>query len=110
MKTQKAYLPTTQDALAALGAQIAGARRELGWTQEELAARLGVRRQLVAKIEGGSPGTAIGSVIEAALLCGVRLFGVESGELSDVAERERARAALLPSRIRQRDAVIDNDF
>lgn len=110
MKVEKAYLPDTEQAAAALGAQIAAARRELGWTQEELAARLGVSRQLVAKIEGGSTGASLGTVLEAAIVCGVRLFGVERADLSLVVDRERARAALLPTRVWSRTPVIDNDF
>jgi transcriptional regulator with XRE-family HTH domain len=110
VKTTKAYLSATEQAAVALGAQIAGARRELGWTQDQLAGRLGVSRQLVAKIEGGSTGATLGSVLEAAIVCGVQLFGVGRDDLPLVAERERARAALLPSRVRHQTPAISNDF
>lgn len=104
------YLPATERAVAALGAQIASARRELGWTQEELAGRLGVTRHLVARIEAGSLATTIGVAFEAAVICGVQLFGVDAAELGHVVERERARVALLPARVRTRVPVISNDF
>jgi len=110
MKANKAYLPATEDAVVALGAQIAVARRELGWTQEDLAARLGTSRQLVAKIEGGSSGVSLGTALEAAILSGIRLFGVDVADLSLVADRERARAALLPARVRPKTPVVANDF
>lgn len=106
----KAYLPATEQAAGVLGAAISVARRELGWTQDDLAARLGVTRQLVARIERGSTRVALGTVLEAAILCGVRLFDVDRADLSIVAKDEHARAALLPARVRQRTPVIDNDF
>lgn len=63
-----------------------------------------------ARIEGGSTGVALGTGLEAAIVCGVRLFGVEGADLPLVADRERARTALLPTRVRPMPAVIDNDF
>jgi transcriptional regulator with XRE-family HTH domain len=110
MKNQRALLPGSADALAALGAQIAVARRELGWTAAQLAERLGTTRALVARIERGAPGTAIGTVFDAAVICGVPLFGAEEGELSRIAEVGRARLALLPARVRARATVIDDEF
>jgi len=110
VKKDKAYLPATEQAASALGAQIATARRELGWTQDQLAGRLGVTRQLVARIENGAPGATLGVVLEAAIVCGIRLFGVARDDLSLVADRERARAALLPARVRQQPMEIPNDF
>ncbi len=110
MKTERTYLPATLDALAAMGAQIGAARRELAWTATELADRLGVRPAVVSRIERGAPGTAIGTVLEAAILCGVPLFGVDAADLDDVAERTRNRLALLPQRVRPRVAEIPDDF
>lgn len=110
MKRQTTYLPATLHALDALGAQIASARRDLGWTAADLAERLGTSRALVGRIEHGAPTTTIGVVIEAAVICGVPLFGADSGDLARVADRERARVALLPGRIRRRETEIDDDF
>lgn len=103
------YLAATEAALAALGTQIAVARRELGWTAVELGDRLGVTSKLVARIERGEPGTAIGTVFEAAVICGVPLFGVEAAELPDMAERQRARLALMPQRIRRPAVTEESD-
>lgn len=110
MKQNRAYLPATLDALAALGAQIAVARRELGWSARELAGRLGVQPAVVSRIEKGAPGTSIGTVLEAAVVCGVPLFGVDAAELSSVADRARTRLALLPRRVHQRTPEIPDDF
>lgn len=110
MKQTHTYLPATEYALQALGAQIAAARRALGWTATELAARLGVTPRVVSKLERGSTSTAIGTVIEAAVLCGVPLFGADAAALRDVAAREQMRLALLPSRVRRRPLELRDDF
>lgn len=113
MKQTRAYLPSTTYALKALGAQIAVARRELGWTAADLAERLGTTAQLVSRIERGAASTAVGTVFEAAVLCGVPLFGADPDDmpaLAAVAEHERVRLALLPSRIRRRPVEVSSDF
>lgn len=106
----RTYLPATRDAVATIGAEVAAARKGLGWTQDELASRLGTSRQLVARIERGSEQVAIGSVLEAALLVGVPLFGVDRSQVSLVADRARAQAALLPARVRRAPVAISDDF
>lgn len=113
MKRTHSYLPATTYALQALGAQIAAARRELRWTAADLADRLGVGPVLVARIEKGAPGTAVGTVLEAAVLCGVPLFGADPQDvtgLAAVAERERDRLALLPARMRRKPVQVSSDF
>ncbi|WP_448631044.1 helix-turn-helix transcriptional regulator [Cellulomonas soli] len=110
MKRTHSYLPTTLAATGTLGAQIATARRELGWTAAQLAGRIGVTPAVVARIEKGAPGTAIGTVLEAAVVCGVPLFGVDTAELPSVADRTRATLALLPQRVRRPIAEISDDF
>lgn len=113
MKRMHAYMPATLHALTVLGSQIASRRRELRWTAAELADRLGVSPQLVARIERGAPGTAIGTVLEAAVICGVPLFGVDPadrGALASLAEQEKTRLALLPARTRRTSVQADDDF
>lgn len=110
MKRSRTYLPATQAAVAALGAQIAVARRELGWSAAHLAERIGVSAPVITRIEKGAPGTAVGTVFEAAVVCGVPLFGVPASELPSVAEREQSRAAVLPARVRGKRVELDDDF
>ena len=110
MKQVRAFLPSTEQAAAALGAQIAAARKELGWTQSQLAERLGTTRHLVSKVESGSTSPSLGLVLEAAILCGISLFGCERDELRSFALSQQDRAALLPARVRRRPVEIPNDF
>lgn len=113
MKKRSTYLPFTTYALRALGTQISVARRELGWTAADLAGRLGVTAQVVSRIEHGAPSTTIGTVFEAAALCGIPLFDTHPNDarsMAAVAENERLRLALLPSRTRRRPVEVSSDF
>jgi transcriptional regulator with XRE-family HTH domain len=106
----RSSLPATRDALAVLGIQIASARRDLGWTAAELAGRLGVSAPLVSRIETGHPSVKIGTVFDAAVLCGVALFTPDTAELGRLASAERQRFALLPQRVRQQKVELNDDF
>lgn len=110
MKKTGTHLPATQDALKVLGAQIAVARRELGWTAAELAERVGVSAPVISRIENGRPTTQVGTVFDAAVLCGVPLFTPDSAELNRLAASERNLVALLPSRVRQSPVTLPDDF
>jgi transcriptional regulator with XRE-family HTH domain len=110
MKRSRTYLPSTEHALTVLGAQIAIARRELGWTVAEFAERLGVNVELIGRIEKGAPTTAVGTVFEAAVICGVPLFGADPADLPDLAGRQRAELALLPARVRPSSPEVSDDF
>lgn len=104
------HLPATRDALTVLGAQVAAARRDLGWTAAELAERLGVSAPLVSRIENGRPTVAVGTVFDAAVLCGVSLFTPDPAELSRLATAERSRLTLLPKRVRPARLELSDDF
>lgn len=110
MKQQRTYLPETTAALVAIGAAIGAARRRLGWTATELGERIGSSPALVGRIERGVPGTAIGTVFEAAVVCGVPLFDVPASELPRIAERAVDRLALLPQRVLTREVEVPDDF
>jgi transcriptional regulator with XRE-family HTH domain len=113
MKKTLTHLPATTYALKTLGAQIAVARKELGWTAAELAERLRVTPNLVSRIENGAPSTGIGTVLEAAVLCGIQLFETNPEDLramAAVAQTEQLRLALLPTRTRRKLAKVPNDF
>lgn len=99
------------DALAVLGAQIRLARHEKNWTAAELGKRIGVGPRTVTAIERGAPGVAIGTVLSAASVLGVPLFGATvDDELARLRRRGEERIALIPSREYQpRSTPADDD-
>src|SRR5947208_703759 len=90
------YSPYAAEAAGLLGAQIRLARRERRWSQDELAARVGVTPRTVSKIEHGDLGVALGTVFETAALLGIPLFHADRSRLMLDRDRVEARSALLP--------------
>ena len=86
------------DALAVLAAQVRLARHHRNWTAADLGARIGVSARTITSIEKGSPGVAIGTVLSAAAVAGVPLFGASGEELARLRRRGEERVALIPSR------------
>lgn len=97
-RRQVAPTRTALDALEVLGSQIRLGRHNKKWTAADLATRVGVGPRTITAIERGAPGVAIGTVLSAASLVGVPLFGAEGVELARLRRRGEERVALLPSR------------
>lgn len=94
-----------------LGAQIKLARRERRWSQDELAARVGVTARTIYKIERGEMSVGLGSAFEAAALLGVPLFYADRARLRADLDRVQARSALLPRPTGPRsDDRVSDDF
>jgi transcriptional regulator with XRE-family HTH domain len=110
-KRETVLAPIVRDALSVLGNQIAIARAERGWTQSELARRAGISHITTSRIEGGLPGTAIGTVFQVANLVGVPIFGIEDrGELARLRRQGEETLALIPARIRPKRSALDGNF
>lgn len=73
-----------------LGRRISGLRNELGWTQQELAERLGISRNGLAQLEAGT----VPSERTVALLAGV--FKIEPHELIAGTSYPTAKGERLP--------------
>lgn len=101
--------PQTREALRILADSIRAARIRRGWTEAELAERLGVSRPTVVNLEAGQPGVALGTVLEAAALVGVPLFTDDAERRSVYGALKTTELALLPKAARPRRAV-DDDF
>lgn len=86
------------DALHTLGDRIRLGRHSRGWTAAELGTRIGVSARTVRAIEEGSPGAAVGSVFNAAVMVGVSLFTPDRTELARMRRRGEDVVALIPSR------------
>jgi DNA-binding XRE family transcriptional regulator len=105
MKRVRTYSPLTIEAAQLLGGQVRMARRERGWTVQELADRVGVTRVTMHKIEQGDPTVGLGLAFETAAVLGIPLFHegrrrreLEAGRIND-------RLAVLPQLVRR--PVID---
>jgi transcriptional regulator with XRE-family HTH domain len=109
MKGPRTYSPLTVEAARLLGSRIRLARKERGWTVEQLAERVGVTHVTISKVERGDLTVAIGTVFEAAALVGVPLFDPDPRRRSLEADRVTDRLALLPRLVRPR-VVVDDDF
>lgn len=98
----------TREALDLLAGQVRLARRERGWTVEELAERVGVSAVTLRKVENGDPTVALGTAFEAAVLVGVPLFDADPFRRAAEAQRVDARLAALPAAARRPN--VDDDF
>lgn len=92
-----------------LGARVKLARRERGWTLQELADRVGVTHPTMAKVERGDPSVRLGVAFEAAALVGVPLFHEDRARVRLEAGRIEDRLALLPRAVRT-PTDVDDDF
>lgn len=97
------------DALAVLGTQIRLARHQKKWTLADLAARVGSNPRTISSIEKGAPGVAVGTVLSAASIVGVPLFGVGDDELARLRRRGEECVALIPSREYRPQSAGDDD-
>jgi transcriptional regulator with XRE-family HTH domain len=104
------YSRYSRDAVVLLGQLIRRARIERKITAQELAARSGLSRGLIQRIEKGDPGCAIGAVFEAAAIVGVRLFDADQATLTDTLAANRATLTLLPQAVRASRTEAKDDF
>lgn len=88
-----------------LGSKLAAARVAKGWSQEDLAQRVGASRRTVVNIEAGSPGAAVGTVLHIAWLLEVRLDDGPAWTVLEPGNRRRVSS----SRSRRKD-LVDLDF
>lgn len=98
------------DAAALLGAQIRARRTAKGWTQAELASRVGTQQKTISAIEAGRMTVAIGTVFTAAATVGVELFGQDSAALACSRRQADEVIRLLPRRVVPGNQVADDDF
>ena len=93
-----------------LGQLVREGRLAKGFNTTDLAARAGVSRALLARIEQGDPGCSMGAVFEVAALCGVTLFESDESALTLRLSRQSEKLALLPKSVRTAKPVVHDDF
>jgi transcriptional regulator with XRE-family HTH domain len=110
MIKQRAYSKYAKEAVFLLGQQIKLGRKKRKWSEQNLAARAGISRATLQKIEAGEMSPSIGLVFEVAALVGVPLFEQESRALATSIELTQSKIALLPKRIKNMTKTVDDDF
>ena len=100
----------SREAVLLLGTQIKLARKQRRMSEHDLAARAGIARSTLQRIEKGDPAVEIGLVFEAATLTGVDLFVPEATTLAPQLGRIDDRIALMPGSIRTVRREVDDDF
>ena len=106
----RTYSRLTREALILLGRQIKLARKGRRMSEHDLAARVGIARSTLQRIEKGDPAVEIGLVLEAATLTGVDLFVPEATTLAPQIDRIDDRLALMPGSIHKPPREVDDDF
>jgi len=109
VKVTRSYHPVSRAAGRLLGAHIREARAARGWTQRELAERVGTTPATISKVERGDLTVGVGLVFDAAVLVGVPLFVEDRSRLAAEADRTGEVVSLLPRRVRS-DREVDDAF
>ncbi len=106
----RTYSQYSLSALELLGQLVREARLGKVMTTTDLAARAGISRALLQRIERGDPGCSIGTVFEVAAICGLPLFDQQPRQLSSHLARHREKMALLPKAVRTSPTGVKDDF
>jgi transcriptional regulator with XRE-family HTH domain len=109
-KEKRTYSKITREALTLMGQQVKLARKQKKMSEKEMAARAGIARSTLQKIEQGAPQVDIGFVFEVATLAGVPLFDVHATSLAPHIERMSDKLALMPTYIRSSKREFNDDF
>ena len=105
MMKQRAYSKYAKEAVFLLGQHIKLGRKKRKWSEQNLAARAGISRATLQKIEAGEMSPSIGLVFEVAAL-----VEQDSRALATSIELTQSKIALLPKRIRNKTKTVDDDF
>jgi transcriptional regulator with XRE-family HTH domain len=108
-KISEALPAAVDEALIRLGRNIRTARLRRRLTREDLAARIGISRQVLARIENGKPTTAVAAYLGALWALGLL------NQLKDVADPDRDEEGKILERMRSPQTApkrrkMDDDF
>ena len=109
-RRKRTYSRLAEEALRLLGKRIELARKGRRMSEHDLAARAGIARGTLRRLEKGDPTVAVGIAFEAAVLVGVDLFVPEATTLAPQIARTDDRLALMPGSIRKPRREVDDDF
>lgn len=109
-KLRRNYSSRTIQALKVFALQIQVARKQRGWSEAELAERVGTSRPTIRQIEQGNPATGLGLYFEVATLLGIPLLAEDEAALKSSEDRLGLQLALLPKRITKDEGGVFDDF
>ncbi|SMC56662.1 helix-turn-helix transcriptional regulator [Polynucleobacter kasalickyi] len=104
------YSQYSLQGLELLGSLVHEARINKALTTTDLAARAGISRSLLQRIERGDPNCSIGAVFEVASICGVPLFNEEQRGLNASLLHQREKLTLLPKSVRSHLKEVNDNF
>lgn len=96
---KRTYARYTSEGIKVLGKMIRHGRKQRKMTEAELAARLGIARSTLQRLEKGNPRVGVGIMFEAATLVGVRLFDSDEKGINRLSGRMDDRIAVLPKHV-----------
>ena len=100
----------SSNALQLLGQLVREARIKKSMTTSDLAARAGISRALLQRLERGDPSCSIGAAFEVATICGVPLFEQDARQLASHLGLHREKMTLLPKAVRTTAEEVKDDF
>ena len=109
VKKQRSYSRTTAEAALLMGQYIQLARKDRGWSEEDLADRAGISRITLRKIEKGELNISLGFAFEVATIVGVKLFEPGPSQFAVSSDQLKDKIALLPKRVRKPKKEVVND-
>jgi len=98
------------DTVTRLGANIAAARLRRRWSQEHLAAKAGITRPTITRIEAGELGTGAGAYVAVLWAMGLHHPLADIADLFHDSEGRTLEAARLPKRAHAPTRLIDDAF
>ena len=110
MPIPKTYSRYTHEATILLGNMIRLKRIERRISVGDLAARVGISRDMMRRAEKGDPRCAIGAVFEAASIVGIPLFAENQAQLEAYNFEVTSKLALLPKAIHKPKGPVKDDF
>ncbi len=100
----------TKNTVLYLGNLIKIARKERGFTQEELGERINASRSLIQRIESGNAKVAIGTVFEACYIVGIPLLGCDEKHVNNLTRMLSYMNRILPVNIPAKNIKFDDNF
>ncbi len=106
----RTYSRYSREAVALLAGLIHTARKEKKLTAQEVAARAGISRGLLLRIEKGDMKCEIGVVFEVATLVGLKLFDADETALARQRRQVEDKLSLLPKSVRKTVKEVHDEF